>query len=104
MIEPGLVKFLPDGEKERMRNLEQLFDSKGWKILEEWINAQYVQSRDNTLLAKTWADNRMAFGRLTVFGDLRELPERTTLEFEEQARAYEQAHVEAEVDDELEYE
>jgi hypothetical protein len=104
MIDPALIKHLDNESQARLRAFEQMFDSDGWKLTYEFLEYQYKLQKQNVLLATSWEDNRVAFGRMTVLGDILKLKESTSAEFESMALDAKETVAEEALEGEIEYE
>lgn len=104
MIPAELMKYLTPQQAERMRALETLFASEGWKYLLEWAENGFESAKLNALSATNWADNRVAIGRMSVYGELAGMENGSISDFENMALQEQQARAQAEMDAELEYE
>lgn len=104
MIDPGLLKFLSDGEQEILRAYEKMFEGQGWQMLLSSFEDQYRKAKHDVLMADSWADNRKAFGRAQVLEKLVVLPEDFAKEFELLALSRKEERQEREEEDELDFE
>jgi hypothetical protein len=77
------VEFLTDQQKERLSALEAVFRLPGWKLIEEWAQANAEIMRYRGADAANWETNRMALGARTAFEQLVQFREATEREFEQ---------------------
>lgn len=104
MLDQSTLKHLTPDEAAKARAFEVLFGSEGWKAFLEIIQSQYQLAEQQVLRSSTWADNRIAFGRLSAFGDILLFEEQIAKEYEN-AVASRKADAEQEaMEAELEYE
>jgi hypothetical protein len=66
MIDPSLIRFLPDDAATELRNWENLFAGKGWKQLQNLMEQNFESAKNAALGAKTWEDNRLAVGHMDM--------------------------------------
>jgi membrane-bound lytic murein transglycosylase MltF len=104
MIDPSLIKHLPDSAQEELRLWESLFANRGWKQLEKLIDARFNMTKEVALAANTWEDNRKAVGALDTYKFIYNLPSILENEFTAMAEQAAEAEQEAVEDEELEYE
>jgi hypothetical protein len=95
------LKHLTDDQKGRFVQLERLFTSDGWSLVEEWAAEQHGSALARVVSATTWEANRQAFGAAQAFAAVRSLREASEAEFEAMADANAQSVVE---EDEARYE
>lgn len=70
MLDTDTLKYLSPDEARQAREFEQMFSSAGWKALMESVATQYERAKELCIRSETWEQNRMAFGRMTAYGDL----------------------------------
>lgn len=104
MLDQSILKYLTAEEAAKARAFEVLFGSEGWKAFMEVIKNQYGLAEQQVMRANTWADNRVAFGRLTSFGDILLFEEQIEKEFENQVAQRRAEAEQKEMEAELEYE
>jgi hypothetical protein len=104
MIDPSLLKFLPDEAQAELRNWENLFAGKGWKQLQVSLEQNFESAKAAALSAKTWEDNRVATGYMDAIKFVFNLPDIIEQQYTGLAeQGVEAANDEAE-DEALEYE
>lgn len=79
------IEFLTDQQKERFSALEAVFRLPGWKLIEDWANANADIMRYRGADASNWDTNRLALGARTAFEQLAQFQESTEREFEQMA-------------------
>lgn len=57
-----IMKWLNDVERDRFVKLQETFESSGWRLLREYAHAQVAMNGIAGANAKTWEENRVAFG------------------------------------------
>lgn len=77
------IEFLTDQQKERFSALEAVFRLPGWKLIEDWANANAEIMRYRGADASNWDTNRLALGARTAFEQLAQFQESTEREFEQ---------------------
>lgn len=95
------LKFLNNEQKARFSQLEALFRSDGWELVEEWAKQHRESATANLISANTWEKNRLFTGAREAFGLVENLRAATEAEFEALASANEEA---AQVEDETRFE
>lgn len=76
------LKFLDNEKKTEYMTLERLFDQPGWKILVERAQQWALLAEKRAAFARSWDDNRIAFGAAAVYNQFANLEEITSTEFE----------------------
>jgi len=104
MIDQSLIKYLGEETQTRLRAFEQMFETPGWKLTQEFLEHRYKMQKLAVLSATSWEDNRVAAGMMAVLGDLLRLEESTAAEFESMALEAQETAAEEVIDGELEYE
>ncbi len=87
MATQTVLNNLSPEEAARLRQLEELFGTTGWKIVVEWARTQQVLSLERAARASSWDDNRIEIGKERVFSDLVNLQQSTEAEFETMAES-----------------
>jgi hypothetical protein len=91
-------------ERERYMELERLFASKGWKIVQTMAKSNAEGAFALGANASSWAQNREAFGNRTCWMTILNLEESTQQLFESKAVAAAQAAEIVRISEESEYE
>ncbi len=104
MIDPSLIKYLPDTAQEELRKWESLFANKGWKQLEKFLEQRFELTKEAALSANTWEDNRKAVGALDALRFVFNLPSILETEFTNVAEQSKESQEVAVEDEESEYE
>jgi hypothetical protein len=104
MIDPSLIKHLPDTAQEELRKWESLFANKGWKQFERFLEQRFELTKEAALAANTWEDNRKAVGALDTLKFVFNLPSILESEFTSLAEQNKEAEDVAVEDEESEYE
>lgn len=104
MIDVSLIKYLPDAAQAELRNWESLFASKGWKQLQNVLEARFEQVKNQALYAKAWEDNRVAIGQMDALASVNNLQDRLINDYEALAREVQLQQQEAAESAEAEYE
>jgi hypothetical protein len=95
------ISFLTDEQRERYKQLEEVFNLPGWDILKEFASASISAQAQRALNAQNWNEHQLATGARFAFTQLLNLQEVTENEF---ANLAAQAAAAEEEDDELDYE
>jgi hypothetical protein len=95
------IQHLTDAEKDRYLKLERLFDSDGWKLVEEWATQQRENATARLVSATSWDQHRLLTGARLVYAELEGLRETTESTFASLASANKEAKL---VSEEEEYE
>ena len=96
-----MLKWMPDGEKDRYLDYETTFGTPGGKHIVEWASHQGEQAMLRAANAGKWEENRVAYGQGLVYNEIMNMAERVLNEYENMAEA---ARNDAEVDQEMEFE
>lgn len=75
------LALLDDVSKERYVTLERMFDTPGWKLVEEWAKTNAQQQFHRAALAGSWEENRMALGARLAYEVIAGLRDSTEAEF-----------------------
>lgn len=95
------ISLLDDQQRERYNALEKLFESPGWKIIQEFAETSAQAQADRALAATDWPTNRTAIGARAAFIQVANLQQITEIEFSNLAA---QAAAAQEDEDEIDYE
>lgn len=72
---------LNDAEKDRYVKLERMFDTPGWKIVEDWARQNAQQQMLRAAHATSWEQHQMATGARLVYETVASLRDTTEAEF-----------------------
>jgi hypothetical protein len=104
MIDPSLIKHLPDAAQVELRNWENLFAGKGWSQLKNLVEQNFEAAKNSALSASTWEENRLAVGHMNAMKfvfNIADVVEQQYTSLAEQVISDEEEKAE---DDSLEYE
>lgn len=104
MIDPSLFKFLSNEAQDELRELEKTLTSKGWKLIESWLNVKFEQAKESVILAKTWPESRVAYGQMQMVNEVYRLPVEVEHQYTELAEQAREAAESTEIEDELDFE
>ncbi len=96
-----VFKWIPDGEKDRLKAFEDTFSTPGWKLIIEWAEAESVKETVRAATATTWDQNRIAHGTQLAMNQFANLAEYVLTEY---ANMAEQAKLDSEVEEAEDYE
>lgn len=86
MLDIEVLQNLTDDQKNRYMKMEQLLESDGWALLQQWLQGQAEAAQGRATYAQTWEDNRVAVGQMYVYTQLADLNDAVHAEFTELAR------------------
>jgi len=104
MIDQSLLKYLSDESQTRLKALEEMFDTAGWKLFQEHMIEKTKLTKAEVFNASTWEDNRLLIGALGVLNGFLAMKDSVVNEFTALAEANKEVEEEAIIDDELDYE
>jgi ethanolamine ammonia-lyase small subunit len=90
-----IMKWLNDAERDRFVKLQETFESDGWKILREYAQAQVAMNGIAGANAKTWEENRVAYGTRSAWDSVSRLEDEFMNAFELSAREAQQSQAES---------
>ena len=101
MIDPSLIKYLPDAAQAELRNWENLFAGKGWKQLQALLTDNFEAAKAAALGADTWEAVNEARGTLKALTFIFNLPDAVENQYTGMAeQAKEAAEEEAVIEEE----
>ena len=104
MIDPSLIKFLPETAQEELRHWETLFSSQGWTQLQAILEESYTATKNTAIDATTWEDNRVAVGNLQALKSVFNMPILIENQYTAMAQDVQDAKTQEAEDREFEYE
>jgi len=104
MIDPSLIKFLPDAAQVELRNWENLMASKGWKQLQGLLEQNFESAKNAALGAQSWEENRLAMGHMEATKFVFNLADALEQQYTGLAEQFKEEQAVEEADEELEYE
>jgi len=104
MIDQALLKYLPNEAQTRLKALEEMFDTEGWRMFQEHMTEKFNSTKAEILIAASWEDNRMLIGALGVLIGFLEMKTSVINEFTVLAEANKEVEEEGIIEDELDYE
>lgn len=93
------LALLTTEQRSRYNKLESLFDHPGWKIVQEFADAQAGTQAQRALEAPNWDAHRLATGARLAFAQIAQLPLVTENEFANLAAQHAEQLADAEEDD-----
>jgi hypothetical protein len=75
------IKHLPDGDKERFRKLESVFNSPGWELVMDWAKTRRADVQNRQLSAGSWDHALLNRGAGYAYAELENLRELTEAEY-----------------------
>ena len=74
-MDQDVLVWLTDEQKETARAAEELFGSKGWETILNYLKIREQVEQQRALHATSWDVNRLATGAMAVFSELQNLPQ-----------------------------
>lgn len=98
------LNLLTPFDRERYMELERLFASKGWKIVQKLAEENAQIAHNTGANASTWADNRVALGNKLAWMSIANFEKDTEAVYEQKAQQARAANEIQLISDEHEYE
>ena len=80
-----IAQHLGEKELDRFLKLQELFETPGWKLLQEYAQAQAFAALTAGAAAQSWEQNRVQYGMRLVWDDISNMDTRMMNEFEQLA-------------------
>jgi hypothetical protein len=95
------IKHLPDDMKQRYSDLERMFSTPGWALIEETFKQRAEGHQQRELSSQNWDHTLLNRGARLAFQELANLREATEQEF---SAISEQQALRAQLEDEIDHE
>lgn len=82
MSDAEIMEYLDDTAKDRYLKLQRTFESDGWALLVEYAQAKAFQAGVEGANAKSWDDNRRAYGNRQAWEEMAQFADAFMNEFE----------------------
>lgn len=67
-MEPSeITEYLDEVQLDRYLKFQHVFESDGWKLVEEWAQAQSVAASIGGANASSWDNNRIEYGKRIAY-------------------------------------
>jgi len=97
-----IMANLDEVQRERFVMFQETFETSGWQLFREWARGKVLEAENNGVNAKSWEDNRVAFGVRAAWIEVYNMAERTMAEFEQVALSNQEEISIEEAQDDLE--
>ena len=104
MIDPSLIKYLPEAAQSELRNWENLFAGKGWKQLQAVLTDNFESAKAAALSADTWEAVNEARGTLKALTFIFNMPDAVENQYTGMAEQAKEAAEEEVLNEEEAYE
>lgn len=75
------LNYLTDQQKARYSQLENMFETPGWKLVEDFANRNAEEQYQRAASARDWNEHRLATGARAAFITIARLRDTTEVEF-----------------------
>lgn len=90
MTEQELAHLAPE-ERARVLALTRVFESEGWRYIEEEILERLAAASARKLQASNWEDNRVADGEMRAYATVLNMPESVEITSEDDLSAFKES-------------